>query len=317
MDRPPTPQAVDISFVYWGDLGAPVPLEVEESGSAYENIEHLDDLTRDELGHALEERLRAAYPPAEWPAVVTAVWRLVDDPALRSQLAAEREPPARRAPPEMGQPQVEELRRAHSSAVSQLASLGRCAAEVRQLRAKLAAERAREPEVEARLAHLRAARLVVGRGGGGARRGSPGPLLVIGGEQVGEQVLHRRTERPGEPERCHDLRSGPVLDAADRPLGDSARFGEVLLELLGGLAGRSEASRGVHGSAIIHKRFWNASSFIRGSRRMTYSAPYILVAMSSGYRPERVKTLRTRLGMTQKQLAEAAGGGGGGNRAAR
>lgn len=40
---------------------------------------------------------------------------------------------------------------------------------------------------------------------------------------------------------------------------------------------------------------------------MTYSAPYILVAMSSGYRPERVKTLRTRLGMTQKQLAEAAG----------
>lgn len=84
---------------------------------------------------------------------------------LRSQLAAEREPPARRAPPEMGQPQVEELRRAHSSAVSQLASLGRCAAEVRQLRAKLAAERAREPEVEARLAHLRAARLVVGRGG--------------------------------------------------------------------------------------------------------------------------------------------------------
>lgn len=38
-----------------------------------------------------------------------------------------------------------------------------------------------------------------------------------------------------------------------------------------------------------------------------YSAPYILPAMSSGYRPERVKTLRVRLGMTQKQLAEAAG----------
>lgn len=29
--------------------------------------------------------------------------------------------------------------------------------------------------------------------------------------------------------------------------------------------------------------------------------------MSSGYRPERVKALRARLGMTQKQLAEAAG----------
>ena len=86
--RPIAPAAVDISFVYWGDLGAPVPLEVEEPGSAYENSEHLDDLTRDELGHALEERLRAAYPPSEWPAVVTAVWRLVDDPALRSQLAA-------------------------------------------------------------------------------------------------------------------------------------------------------------------------------------------------------------------------------------
>ena len=70
--RPIAPAAVDISFVYWGDLGAPVPLEVEEPGSAYENSEHLDDLTRDELGHALEERLRAAYPPAEWPAVVTA-----------------------------------------------------------------------------------------------------------------------------------------------------------------------------------------------------------------------------------------------------
>lgn len=40
---------------------------------------------------------------------------------------------------------------------------------------------------------------------------------------------------------------------------------------------------------------------------MTYSAPYILPAMSSGYRPERVKILRARLGMTQKQLAEAAG----------
>lgn len=38
-----------------------------------------------------------------------------------------------------------------------------------------------------------------------------------------------------------------------------------------------------------------------------YLALYILPAMSSGYRPERVKTLRTRLGMTQKQLAEAAG----------
>ena len=86
--RPIAPAAVDISFVYWGDLGAPVPAGVEEPGSAYENIEHLDDLTRDELGHALEERLRAAYPPAEWPAVVTAVWRLVDDPALRAQLAA-------------------------------------------------------------------------------------------------------------------------------------------------------------------------------------------------------------------------------------
>lgn len=38
-----------------------------------------------------------------------------------------------------------------------------------------------------------------------------------------------------------------------------------------------------------------------------YSEPYILRVMSSGYRPERVKALRARLGMTQKQLADAAG----------
>ncbi len=59
-----------------------------------------------------------------------------------------------------------------------------------------------------------------------------GALLVVGDEQVGEQVLHRRGRGPGRA----GVPSQPAersrsFDAADRRLRDSGRFGEVLLEV--------------------------------------------------------------------------------------
>jgi hypothetical protein len=84
------PAEVQIVRVYWGDLGTPpwTPPAVESAGAAYETAEHLDDLSVEVLGSALEAQLFAALPPHLWPAAVRAVWAVARDSALPAQLAA-------------------------------------------------------------------------------------------------------------------------------------------------------------------------------------------------------------------------------------
>jgi hypothetical protein len=127
--RPSDPGGVAIVRVYWGDLGMRprVPLEVEVASSdavaghadaeadtdpegldaeglgagdtayplpvALDDVPNLAALTPAELGEALQRVLFETLPPAQWPAVVRAVWDVVGESALRAQLAAR---PARR-----------------------------------------------------------------------------------------------------------------------------------------------------------------------------------------------------------------------------
>lgn len=108
--RPADPAGVAIVRVYWGDLGMRprVPLEADlapgvaqddgaglgADDTAYplpvdlEDVTNLAALTPAELGEALQRELFEALPPSQWAAVVRAVWDVVGESALRSQLAA-------------------------------------------------------------------------------------------------------------------------------------------------------------------------------------------------------------------------------------
>ena len=86
--RPSAPERVALVRVYWGDLGAQ-PGEAAEAGPpALSEVGTPAALTPSELGEALQHSLFQTLPPAQWPAVVDAVWSTVSEPALRAQLAA-------------------------------------------------------------------------------------------------------------------------------------------------------------------------------------------------------------------------------------
>ena len=86
--RPSAPERVALVRVYWGDLGAQ-PGEAAEAGPpALSEVDTPAALTPSELGEALQHSLFQTLPPAQWPAVVDAVWSTVSEPALRAQLAA-------------------------------------------------------------------------------------------------------------------------------------------------------------------------------------------------------------------------------------
>ena len=86
--RPSAPERVALIRVYWGDLGAQ-PIEVADTSPvSLRGAEEPAALTPDELGEALQHMLFERLPPAQWPAVVDAVWAAVADPAIRAQLAS-------------------------------------------------------------------------------------------------------------------------------------------------------------------------------------------------------------------------------------
>ncbi|MBK8733720.1 MAG: hypothetical protein IPL93_12940 [Actinomycetales bacterium] len=72
-----------------GDTAYPLPV-------ALDDVPNLAALTPAELGEALQRELFEALPPTQWAAVVRAVWDVVGESALRSQLAA-RSPRRQRA----------------------------------------------------------------------------------------------------------------------------------------------------------------------------------------------------------------------------
>ncbi|HNV13665.1 MAG TPA: hypothetical protein PLZ83_05855 [Dermatophilaceae bacterium] len=86
--RPSAPERVALIRVYWGDLGAQPTEVVEGPPLTLREVESPAALTPDELGEALQRMLFEKLPPAQWPAVVDAVWATVADPAIRAQLAA-------------------------------------------------------------------------------------------------------------------------------------------------------------------------------------------------------------------------------------
>lgn len=64
-----------------GDTAYPMPVDLDD-------VPNLAALTPAELGEALQRELFETLPPAQWAAVVRAVWDVVGESALRAQLAA-------------------------------------------------------------------------------------------------------------------------------------------------------------------------------------------------------------------------------------
>lgn len=83
---PGGPEGPDAEGLGAGDTAYPLPV-------ALDDVPNLAALTPAELGEALQRELFETLPPAQWPAVVRAVWDVVGESALRAQLAAR---PARR-----------------------------------------------------------------------------------------------------------------------------------------------------------------------------------------------------------------------------
>ena len=86
--RPSAPERVALVRVYWGDLGAQLGEVADAGPTALSEVDTPAALTPSELGEALQHSLFQTLPPAQWPAVVDAVWSTVSEPALRAQLAA-------------------------------------------------------------------------------------------------------------------------------------------------------------------------------------------------------------------------------------
>lgn len=88
--NPARPGAVEISLLYWGDLGARyAPGETgppPEKGPRPRTL-RLSRLSTADLGHWAEKRLCAQAPLAAWPELVTAVWAAVRDSGVRAVLA--------------------------------------------------------------------------------------------------------------------------------------------------------------------------------------------------------------------------------------
>ena len=162
---------------------------------------NLAALTPAELGEALQRELFETLPPAQWPAVVRAVWDVVGESALRAQLAAR---PARRQ-----RAFLDDLVRARLR--EEDATLGRV---IRPVRTDLVAQ----------------GRKGIRRAMGGVRRPFAGILPIFVGDIL--RYLDGRG-RPGEPGEVIER----VLDGL-REAAEAGAEGEPLVVLTHSMGGQ-------------------------------------------------------------------------------
>ena len=88
--RPGAPDEVQLSQIYWGDLGAFYRGEGRSLGSRAQPVAQPvpADLTPDELGEALEDAFERRSLTRDWPTLLEAVWSVARDENLRGILLA-------------------------------------------------------------------------------------------------------------------------------------------------------------------------------------------------------------------------------------